>query len=1050
MSDIPPEEKKSPLQEITQPFIDLIHAPRALWGINLGYLIEGMVYFGMLGYLTIYCSEFIFQAIDGADEAAHYMVMVLTAGITISMFFLGVVADKRGVRYAIIAAFVCMLIGRAIWAGAPNVLGFEPTRPGVFAGDKISLYVTGLDTRFGVKTITKSKVIADAPDAVDVDREVKLDLSAGEGIAPQASLESRFVAAHNVRIVKGKDQQWTVTYGAKPVQTRLLLNATKYLGIRPGAIVSLSRGYIAAHERTPKAKKATAKKSAPTSQAYPPPQESEAGDAKEDAEKDDDPESSKYEYVIRSHWASDLEAINTLPVDFAAGDGRVPDQSTQTWHVRLSRATIVEGKGRTWQVRYGAKPVTARLLIESSSPPPLRPGAVVSIADAEIAKSDHGSEKTKGASKSEYVIKAQWPDGFSAVDVSACGDAAALAARIAGQLKADLAVDGPTGLSAKAAARGVRISFGVLEARKSGDPSKSRDAIKQIWSVRCGETGETVDVEIDGADEAPLAPGVRVALANAEVVPDGRGGRMLRAQWPADFSGIDTYGCATSPFRNMVTPEERQLLPDARKPVAKTTAAMRAAPVVTIDALRKMKDGRVDVVLRDVPVTYVRNGGYFLQEDENGPAIAVFVSPFWSALQIATLLGMLLVVIGYGMYQPAAYAGVRKFTTPKTAAMGFAMLYAVMNLGGWLPTFAFLLRDRHYLGLGIPGVFWVYTGFTLLALLATIIILNRRTVIEAEATAKAETERIKAEEARSAADAGAETSDPQPDQFETDESSRVRPHMWLFWIGAIALFLFKSEAPWWYSWQELAKEWNIAGFASIVVWRWILAALIFVSPILIALIPPAKAWIAKHPLENAKFSFFIFALIPVQTLFTYNWLVLPPYIKRAYEGWIGQDFEIAANANPLLVFVAVPIITALTQKANVYNMMIWGTLVMASPAFILAIGPYWWTLALYILIMTLGEAMWQPRFLQYAAEIAPEGRTGEYMGVAQFPWFLTKVLVPLLYSGMMMDKYCPAEGPKNTEFMWFIFGCIAIVTPILLLLAKGWVGKHFQTKHAGG
>jgi POT family proton-dependent oligopeptide transporter len=38
--------------------------------------------------------------------------------------------------------------------------------------------------------------------------------------------------------------------------------------------------------------------------------------------------------------------------------------------------------------------------------------------------------------------------------------------------------------------------------------------------------------------------------------------------------------------------------------------------------------------------------------------------------------------------------------------------------------------------------------------------------------------------------------------------------------------------------------------------------------------------------------------------------------------------------------------------------------------------------------MTIGEAMWQPRFLQYAAEIAPEGRTGAYMGVAQFPWFL--------------------------------------------------------------
>ena len=96
--------------------------------------------------------------------------------------------------------------------------------------------------------------------------------------------------------------------------------------------------------------------------------------------------------------------------------------------------------------------------------------------------------------------------------------------------------------------------------------------------------------------------------------------------------------------------------------------------------------------------------------------------------------------------------------------------------------------------------------------------------------------------------------------------------------------------------------------------------------------------------------------------------------------------------------------------------------------------------------MTIGDAMWQPRFLQYAAEIAPEGRTGVYMGVAQLPWFLTKVLVPWLYSGWMMDRYCPAEGTQDTEFMWLVFACIAMCSTVLLVLAKGWLGKDFKTK----
>jgi len=148
--------------------------------------------------------------------------------------------------------------------------------------------------------------------------------------------------------------------------------------------------------------------------------------------------------------------------------------------------------------------------------------------------------------------------------------------------------------------------------------------------------------------------------------------------------------------------------------------------------------------------------------------------------------------------------------------------------------------------------------------------------------------------------------------------------------------------------------------------------------------------------------------------------------------------------------VLAPIIAALTQKHKVYNMMIIGTFVMAAPAFLLVMGPYTWALGAYIVLMTIGEAMWQPRFLQYAAEIAPEGRTGEYMGVSQLPWFLTKVLVPLTYSGWMMDQYCPAEGPKNTEFMWFVFGCIAMSSTVMLLLAKKWIAKSVGEKGRQG
>ena len=102
------EEKKNPLREIIDPFINLVKAPRALWGINLSYLIEGLTYFGVLGLLAIYFNEYI-----GLDDVqAGWMVGFLTGGITLAMLFLGGTVDWIGVRKALLIALFFFLIGR--------------------------------------------------------------------------------------------------------------------------------------------------------------------------------------------------------------------------------------------------------------------------------------------------------------------------------------------------------------------------------------------------------------------------------------------------------------------------------------------------------------------------------------------------------------------------------------------------------------------------------------------------------------------------------------------------------------------------------------------------------------------------------------------------------------------------------------------------------------------------------------------------------------------------------------------------------------------------
>jgi len=344
----------------------------------------------------------------------------------------------------------------------------------------------------------------------------------------------------------------------------------------------------------------------------------------------------------------------------------------------------------------------------------------------------------------------------------------------------------------------------------------------------------------------------------------------------------------------------------------------------------------------------------------------VGISGLWNSAHIVAMLGILGIILGYGIYQPACYAGVKQLTNEKTSAMGYAMLYALMNLGGFLPG---IISPPIRKAFGIPGVFWVYVVLTVVGIGAVYFIITKKAMEKALKQANE--------------DAGDEKKEEEKDEMA--EMSRKEK----------LVYYFKN-----------------------------------------------------FPLTDLRFLYFVFILIFVQTLFAHNWLTLPQYTSRAFEGFVSDNFEFFVNLNPILIFILAPMVTALTAKKDTYNMMIIGTFVMAAPTFILAFGPNFYTLMGYLIFMTLGEAMWQPRFLQWVADIAPKNMTGIYMGIGQFPWFLTKVITSI-YSGWFLMNYCPADklpSEMNTETMWLIYGVIAMISPIGLILARKWMIKGFKTK----
>jgi len=403
-----------------------------------------------------------------------------------------------------------------------------------------------------------------------------------------------------------------------------------------------------------------------------------------------------------------------------------------------------------------------------------------------------------------------------------------------------------------------------------------------------------------------------------------------------------------------------------------------------------------------------------------------------SPMFLLMALGLLVYVVAYGLYQPAAYAGVKRYTSPKTAAMGYAVIYGLMNLGAFFSGFVSPAIRHRFVDTfppnGLAAVFWTYTVLCVIALVITVVILTRK-------TDRAAVDRV-AREATELAEISEET---QADAKapSTDESTPEKPNNLRFFaaasVAAISIGVATATAT-----HRLA----LPAMATYVV----AAALVVLAVYEFLRVRP------DHPFRDTRFTFFIFILIPVQTLFAHNWLTLPYYLDRAFRGSVVSEyFEFFSNINPILIFIFAPIVAGLTARANVYKMMIIGTLVMALPTFLLVLGPYMLPFLAYVLLMSIGEAMWQPRFLQWIAEVAPPGKTGIYMGIGQFPWFLTK-FVTGLYSGYFVATYIPKPEsglPTNTEFMWLIYGVIAMISPVALILARKWMVAGMKERHGG-
>ncbi|MFM2247215.1 MAG: hypothetical protein RL071_3289 [Pseudomonadota bacterium] len=319
-----------------------------------------------------------------------------------------------------------------------------------------------------------------------------------------------------------------------------------------------------------------------------------------------------------------------------------------------------------------------------------------------------------------------------------------------------------------------------------------------------------------------------------------------------------------------------------------------------------------------------------------GRALLVAAPALGGGLPVV-VAGLALMAVGGGVLQTAVYAGVKQATDERTSAMGFSLIYALMNLGIVLESAA---SSPVRAAWGTTGVLAMCTGLTAVYLLVHLVAFPK----------------------------GAGEPVPAP--------------------------VAKPGAP-------------------VLTWR-------------------------EHPLLDLRFLYFIFILVGVRTLFAHQWLTMPDYVTRAFPEEVGARFEWISGLNPLVIVIGTPLVAALTRRVPVLTMMILGTGVSALATLLLVPGPQLGMLLAYVVIFSIGEALWSSRFLEYVAELAPAEKVGVYMGLANVPWFLAKFTTGL-YSGAMIAEFVPKGGPERSGTMWLAYTAIALSSPVGLLLARRWL-----------
>lgn len=178
----------------------------------------------------------------------------------------------------------------------------------------------------------------------------------------------------------------------------------------------------------------------------------------------------------------------------------------------------------------------------------------------------------------------------------------------------------------------------------------------------------------------------------------------------------------------------------------------------------------------------------------------------------------------------------------------------------------------------------------------------------------------------------------------------------------------------------------------------------------------------------------VFALSLTGTRFVMKQLEvgLPVYMDNLFGSHAHYGAVVALN--PLITITCVSRVQEYARRFELYSTILYGTIVVAaSPTPLVLLPPSYFSTALFVILLTVGEMLYSPASIELTMRLSPLHKEGLFASLGAIPLFFVKILSGAT-TGALISEFCT----DTCNSLWIVIVVISLLTPIILAATEKW------------